>query len=74
MPDSLKVLHNEFSKTTLHLCVLVLYLSTGALSDMPAVKAFSLYAATAVLINFLLQITCFIALLTLDSLRQEVQF
>ncbi|PIK57949.1 Niemann-Pick C1 protein [Apostichopus japonicus] len=45
--------------------------SLGALSNMPAVKAFSLYAATAVFINFLLQITCFVALLTLDSLRQE---
>ncbi|XP_033109697.1 NPC intracellular cholesterol transporter 1-like [Anneissia japonica] len=43
----------------------------GALSDMPAVKAFSLYAATAVFIDFLLQITCFIAVLALDSARQE---
>ncbi|XP_071955334.1 NPC intracellular cholesterol transporter 1-like [Antedon mediterranea] len=43
----------------------------GALSDMPAVKAFSLYAATAVFIDFLLQITCFIAVLALDSGRQE---
>ncbi|XP_072021310.1 NPC intracellular cholesterol transporter 1-like [Amphiura filiformis] len=43
----------------------------GALSNMPAVKAFSLYAATAVFIDFLLQISCFVAVLTLDSARQE---
>lgn len=46
----------------------------GALSDMPAVKAFSLYAATAVLVNFLLQITCFVALLSLDSVRQKKNY
>ncbi|XP_070533114.1 NPC intracellular cholesterol transporter 1-like [Ptychodera flava] len=43
----------------------------GALSSMPAVRAFSLYAATAVFIDFLLQITAFVALLSLDSKRQE---
>ncbi|KAJ8020679.1 NPC intracellular cholesterol transporter 1 [Holothuria leucospilota] len=46
----------------------------GALSDMPAVKAFSLYAGTAVLVNFLLQITCFVALLSLDSVRQKKNY
>ncbi len=39
---------------------------------MPAVKVFSLYAGMAVLVNFLLQITIFLALLTLDARRQEV--
>ena len=29
----------------------------GALSDMPAVKAFSLYAALALIINFILQVS-----------------
>lgn len=43
----------------------------GALSNMPAVNTFALYAAVALLIDFLLQVTCFVALLSLDSLRQE---
>jgi len=43
----------------------------GAITDMPAVKIFSLYAAMAVLIDFLLQITAFVALLTMDAQRQE---
>lgn len=42
----------------------------GGLSDMPAVKAFAQYAGMALLIDFLLQITCFVSLLTLDSVRQ----
>ncbi|KAK0166490.1 hypothetical protein PV328_004905 [Microctonus aethiopoides] len=42
----------------------------GGLSDMPAVKAFALYAGMALLIDFLLQITCFVSLLTLDTIRQ----
>ncbi|XP_063417438.1 NPC intracellular cholesterol transporter 1-like [Mytilus trossulus] len=43
----------------------------GALTNMPAVRVFSLYAALAVLIDFLLQITVFIALMTIDAKRQE---
>lgn len=43
----------------------------GGLSDMPAVKAFALYAGMALVIDFLLQITCFISLLALDSKRQS---
>lgn len=43
----------------------------GALTNMPAVKVFSLYAAMAVLFDFLLQITIFICLLTLDAKRQH---
>jgi Niemann-Pick C1 protein len=46
--------------------------ATATLIDMPAVRAFSAYAALAVGINALLQLTCFIAMLTLDSRRQEV--
>jgi Niemann-Pick C1 protein len=42
----------------------------GALSDMPAVRAFALYAGMALLIDFLLQITCFVSLLALDTIRQ----
>lgn len=42
----------------------------GGLSDMPAVKAFALYAGMALFIDFLLQITCFVSLLALDTARQ----
>ena len=45
---------------------------TGAMSDMPAVYSFSLYAALALLLNFILQMTCFVALLTLDAYRMQV--
>ncbi|KAI1900901.1 hypothetical protein AGOR_G00054610 [Albula goreensis] len=43
----------------------------GALSTMPAVKSFALYAALAVLMDFILQMTAFVALLSLDSRRQD---
>ncbi|GLH02514.1 NPC intracellular cholesterol transporter 1 homolog 1b [Gryllus bimaculatus] len=43
----------------------------GGLSDMPAVRVFSLYAGVALLIDFFLQITCFASLLALDTKRQE---
>uniref|UniRef100_A0A3Q3XD49 SSD domain-containing protein n=1 Tax=Mola mola TaxID=94237 RepID=A0A3Q3XD49_MOLML len=43
----------------------------GALSTMPAVKAFALYAALAVLMDFILQMTAFVALLSLDAKRQD---
>ena len=43
----------------------------GALSDMPAVRAFALYAGMALLIDFFMQITCFVSLIALDMARQE---
>ncbi|KAH0517385.1 Niemann-Pick C1 protein [Microtus ochrogaster] len=43
----------------------------GALSSVPAVHTFSLFAGLAVFIDFLLQITCFVSLLGLDIKRQE---
>ncbi|XP_054439425.1 NPC intracellular cholesterol transporter 1 [Pteronotus mesoamericanus] len=43
----------------------------GALSVMPAVHTFSLFAGMAVFIDFLLQITCFVSLWSLDIKRQE---
>ncbi|XP_012683380.2 NPC intracellular cholesterol transporter 1 [Clupea harengus] len=43
----------------------------GALSSMPAVRTFSLFAGLAILIDFLLQISCFVSLLGLDVKRQE---
>ncbi|XP_006621496.1 NPC intracellular cholesterol transporter 1 isoform X3 [Apis dorsata] len=42
----------------------------GGLSDMPAVKAFALYAGMALLVDFVLQVTCFVSLLALDTIRQ----
>uniref|UniRef100_A0AAQ5YKR8 SSD domain-containing protein n=1 Tax=Amphiprion ocellaris TaxID=80972 RepID=A0AAQ5YKR8_AMPOC len=43
----------------------------GALSTMPAVKSFALYAALAVLMDFVLQMTAFVALMSLDARRQD---
>jgi Niemann-Pick C1 protein len=42
----------------------------GALTPMPAVRIFSLYASLAVFIGFILQITCFVSLMTLDCKRE----
>lgn len=39
---------------------------------MPAVKSFSMIAAISVWIDFCLQVTCFIAILSLDAKRVEV--
>ncbi|VDM25748.1 unnamed protein product [Hydatigera taeniaeformis] len=44
------------------------------MTDMPAVRVFALYAGVAIVINFLLQIFAFTALLTLDAKRVEVSF
>ncbi|CAF4106049.1 unnamed protein product, partial [Rotaria sp. Silwood2] len=41
----------------------------GALTPMPAVRLFSLYAAVSVLIDFFLQITIFVTFITLDHKR-----
>lgn len=38
----------------------------GSLSDMPVVKTFALYAAVALVFNFIFQISCFVGLLTLN--------
>jgi Niemann-Pick C1 protein len=56
----------------LEMFIITLYFFSGALSDMPAVRAFALYAGMALLIDFLLQITCFVSLLALDTIRQAV--
>ena len=39
---------------------------------MPAVRAFALFAGLSLLFDFILQITCFISLMTLDARRQDV--
>ncbi|RXN14188.1 Niemann-Pick C1 1 [Labeo rohita] len=43
----------------------------GALSTMPAVRSFALYAALAVFMDFILQMTAFVAVLSLDARRQD---
>lgn len=43
----------------------------GAVTDMPAVRTFALFAGMALFIDFVLQITCFVSLMTLDAKRQE---
>ncbi|KFM77574.1 Niemann-Pick C1 protein, partial [Stegodyphus mimosarum] len=43
----------------------------GTLTEMPAVRLFALYAGVALLVNFFLQMTCFLGLFILDSRRQE---
>ncbi|XP_063588187.1 NPC intracellular cholesterol transporter 1-like [Penaeus indicus] len=52
-------------------CAEALCFFLGGLSDMPAVYAFALYAALALVIDFFLQMTCFVALLALDARRVE---
>ncbi|XP_067857648.1 NPC1-like intracellular cholesterol transporter 1 [Heptranchias perlo] len=43
----------------------------GALTKMPAVRTFALYAALAVFFDFLLQMSVFVALMSLDARREE---
>uniref|UniRef100_A0A7S3GBA6 SSD domain-containing protein n=1 Tax=Palpitomonas bilix TaxID=652834 RepID=A0A7S3GBA6_9EUKA len=43
----------------------------GTLAPMPAVKVFSQFASLAVAFDYLLQITCFAALLALDTQRRQ---
>ena len=53
-------------------CAEALAFFLGAMTPMPAVRTFSLYAGMAVTFDFLFQITCFVGLLTLDAKRQKV--
>lgn len=43
----------------------------GALSDMPAVRTFALYATVALFLDFIFQITAFIALMAIDEKRHQ---
>lgn len=45
--------------------------SLGAFVGLPAVRNFAILAAMSIFINFLLQITLFIAFLTMDTIRRE---
>ena len=44
----------------------------GGLTDMPAVEQFAYASAIAIFMDFFLQITLFLAILTLNAKRQEV--
>lgn len=46
----------------------------GALVPMPAVRNFALYAAGSVAVDAALQVTIFVAAMTLDLKRIEVRF
>ncbi|KAK4276452.1 hypothetical protein QN277_014600 [Acacia crassicarpa] len=49
----------------------VLAFAVGTFIPMPACRVFSMFAALAVLLDFLLQVTAFVALIVLDFLRAE---
>uniref|UniRef100_A0A7N0U220 SSD domain-containing protein n=2 Tax=Kalanchoe fedtschenkoi TaxID=63787 RepID=A0A7N0U220_KALFE len=49
----------------------VLAFAVGSFIPMPACRVFSMFAALAVLLDFLLQITAFVALIIFDSLRED---
>ncbi|GAB4828432.1 NPC intracellular cholesterol transporter 1 [Ancistrocladus abbreviatus] len=49
----------------------VLAFAVGSIIPMPAVRVFSMFAALAVLLDFLLQVTAFVALIVFDFLRAK---
>ncbi|GMN34764.1 hypothetical protein TIFTF001_004879 [Ficus carica] len=49
----------------------VLAFAVGTFIPMPACRVFSMFAALAVLLDFLLQVTAFVALIAFDFLRAE---
>ncbi|KAG6508389.1 hypothetical protein ZIOFF_033763 [Zingiber officinale] len=49
----------------------VLAFAVGSFIPMPACRVFSMFAALAVLLDFLLQVTAFVSLIIFDSLRAE---
>ncbi|KAH1062992.1 hypothetical protein GYH30_005774 [Glycine max] len=49
----------------------ILAFAVGSFVSMPACRVFSMIAALAVLLDFLLQITAFVALVTLDFMRAK---
>eukprot|EP00158_Paraphelidium_tribonemae_P009406 Partr_v1_DN28857_c1_g1_i3_m33975 putative Niemann-Pick disease type C1 len=49
----------------------VMAFAIGSFVGMPAVKSFAIMAALAIAINFLLQISWFVALLSIDATRRE---
>ncbi|PWA80102.1 patched family protein [Artemisia annua] len=51
----------------------VLAFAVGSFIPMPACRVFSMFAAMAILLDFLLQVTAFVALIAFDFLRAEDQ-
>ncbi|CAM6128550.1 unnamed protein product [Calypogeia fissa] len=49
----------------------VLAFAVGIITPMPACRVFSMFAAVAVLLDFILQVTAFVALVTYDLKRTE---
>ncbi|XP_010539022.1 PREDICTED: Niemann-Pick C1 protein-like isoform X2 [Tarenaya hassleriana] len=49
----------------------ILAFAMGAFIRMPAVRVFSMFAALAVLLDFILQVTAFVAVIVLDFVRTE---
>ncbi|XP_024990952.1 NPC intracellular cholesterol transporter 1-related protein 1-like isoform X4 [Cynara cardunculus var. scolymus] len=49
----------------------VLAFAVGSFIPMPACRVFSMFAALAILLDFLLQVTAFVALIVFDFLRAE---
>ncbi|XP_074592588.1 uncharacterized protein LOC141848455 [Curcuma longa] len=49
----------------------VMAFAVGSFIPMPACRVFSMFAALAVLLDFLLQVTTFVSLIIFDSLRAE---
>ncbi|KAM3743656.1 hypothetical protein ACB098_07G163400 [Castanea mollissima] len=49
----------------------ILAFAVGSFIPMPACRVFSMFAALAVLLDFLLQVTAFVALIVFDFLRAE---
>ncbi|KAL5557719.1 hypothetical protein UlMin_033930 [Ulmus minor] len=49
----------------------VLAFAVGSFIPMPACRVFSMFAALAILLDFLLQVTAFVALIVFDFLRSE---
>ncbi|KII69990.1 Niemann-Pick C1 protein [Thelohanellus kitauei] len=45
--------------------------SIGAISNIPVVKSFAIFATTAIVINFILQMTFFLAIFALDAMRER---
>ena len=53
-------------------CSEICCFAIGYMSDMPAVNTFAIYAALAVFLDFVLQITAFVAIMCLDQKRYQV--
>lgn len=53
-------------------CSEICCFAIGSISDMPAVNTFAIYAALAVFMDFVFQITAFVAIMCLDQKRYQV--